>query len=129
MEQVIGFYGKRLACNDGLLRSVLRNNPRLTPCSPAKGATSIHLLGRERKEKQMNVSQKMPAYIGAKIVCAMPMSRSRAQAEIGNHEWDGEKTPEGYLVCYEDGYRSWSPKEVFERCYRPLTEKEKFLAI
>ena len=25
---------------------------------------------------------------------------------------------EGYRVKYEDGYESWSPKEVFERAYR-----------
>lgn len=25
--------------------------------------------------------------------------------------------PYGYLVCYEDGYRSYSPKDVFERGY------------
>ena len=70
---------------------------------------------------------RMPAYIGTKIVCAYPMSQSRAKAEINNSEWDGEKEPQGYLVAYEDGYRSWSPKEVFERCYRPITDKEKDL--
>lgn len=75
----------------------------------------------------MNTMQKMPAYIGTKIVCAVPMSPSKAQAEINNHEWDGKDEPQGYLVCYEDGYRSWSPKEVFERCYRPITDQEKRL--
>lgn len=26
----------------------------------------------------------------------------------------------GYKVVYEDGYESWSPKEVFEQAYLPL---------
>jgi hypothetical protein len=30
----------------------------------------------------------------------------------------GVKTEEGYKVKYEDGYESWSPKEVFEKAYR-----------
>ena len=28
----------------------------------------------------------------------------------------------GYKVVYEDGYVSWSPKDVFEAAYRPITE-------
>jgi len=28
---------------------------------------------------------------------------------------------EGYAVKYEDGYQSWSPKNVFEKAYQPLT--------
>lgn len=27
-------------------------------------------------------------------------------------------TPPGYEVVYEDGYTSWSPKDVFEKAYR-----------
>ena len=30
----------------------------------------------------------------------------------------------GYKVVYEDGYESWSPKDVFERCYREVTSEE-----
>lgn len=26
---------------------------------------------------------------------------------------------EGYKVVYEDGYESWSPKDVFEKAYKP----------
>ena len=51
-------------------------------------------------------------YIGTKIVLAW------------SQEKDGKP---GYGVRYEDGYTSWSPKEVFERCYRPITEQEKAL--
>ena len=32
--------------------------------------------------------------------------------------WESEKNGKpGYTVRYEDGYESWSPKEVFERSY------------
>ena len=51
-------------------------------------------------------------YIGTKIVFAYPLVK------------DGK---EGYSVEYEDGYISWSPKDVFERCYRPVTVQEKGL--
>ncbi|MFH1615802.1 MAG: hypothetical protein ABIG61_12065 [Planctomycetota bacterium] len=73
--------------------------------------------------------QKMPAYIGTKIVCATPMKEGFARARIKNCEVAeaAKGSPDGYLVCYEDGYLSWSPKEVFERCYRLLTENEKKL--
>jgi hypothetical protein len=31
-----------------------------------------------------------------------------------------DKKPDGYAVKYEDGYRSFSPKEPFEKAYLPL---------
>ena len=31
----------------------------------------------------------------------------------------------GYLVIYPDGYKSWSPKHVFEESYRMVSDKEK----
>ena len=36
---------------------------------------------------------------------------------------------QGYLVEYEDGYESWSPKDVFERCYRLVTASEAHMVI
>ena len=51
----------------------------------------------------------MERYIGTKIVLAEP------------EEKDGR---EGYAVVYEDGYRSWSPRETFERAYRRVTDAE-----
>ena len=44
-------------------------------------------------------------YVGTKIVDAEPMPSA-----------DGRP---GYVVVYEDQYRSWSPKEPFEVAYRP----------
>jgi hypothetical protein len=50
----------------------------------------------------------MIRYIGSKVIYAEPFARQ-------GH--DG--TAEGYTVQYEDGYISWSPKEAFEKAYRP----------
>jgi hypothetical protein len=50
------------------------------------------------------------AYVGAKIIMAVPQDR------------DGKP---GYRVGYPDGYESWSPKETFESAYREVTDAEK----
>ncbi|QQV88617.1 hypothetical protein [Kosakonia phage Kc237] len=44
-------------------------------------------------------------YVGEKIVLAWPEAK------------DGK---EGYAVKYEDGYVSWSPREVFDKAYISL---------
>jgi hypothetical protein len=36
---------------------------------------------------------------------------------------------EGYKVVYEDGYESWSPKDVFEKAYQPTDNLKFGLAI
>ena len=54
----------------------------------------------------------MKAYIGTKIILAEPLEK------------DGKL---GYKVQYPDGYTSWSPKEVFEKAYREVSDKEKDL--
>ena len=54
----------------------------------------------------------MKTYIGTKIVCGEP---------------EVKDSKEGYKVVYDDGYVSWSPKEIFERCYRPITNGEEDL--
>lgn len=78
-------------------------------------------------------SRGMETYIGTKVINATPMTR------LGYNQLRGWKIPanedpndEGYLVEYTDrvenpphvpgfkGYVSWSPKEVFERAYRPV---------
>lgn len=45
----------------------------------------------------------MDKYIGTKMIEAEPQEK------------DGKA---GYKVVYQDGYESWSPKEVFEEAYR-----------
>lgn len=76
----------------------------------------------------------MKQYIGSKIVQAEPAYRFtgvkpdyKAPGQIGNEEtialledsgWEITDKEDGYEVVYEDGYQSWSPKEVFEAAYR-----------
>lgn len=73
----------------------------------------------------------MKEYIGTKRVLAKPMARGEYNRyrgwEIPSNE-DGSEP--GYLVEYKDGgkpndprhdgYISWSPKDVFEKYYRPV---------
>lgn len=60
----------------------------------------------------------MKKYIGKKSIMASPMSKSDAERVL-NRSLSGAKGGEdGYLVEYEDGYRSWSPKETFEAAYK-----------
>lgn len=74
-------------------------------------------------------------YTGTKTVRAVPMNRGDYNAYRG---WevpaDEDPSDEGYLVEYTDGgkanmpdrkgYVSWSPKDVFERAYRPVDSIE-----
>lgn len=54
---------------------------------------------------------KMHTYIGTKTVDAYPCP---AWKNAGNHKVGDE----GYKILYEDGYVSWSPKDVFEKHYK-----------
>ena len=53
-------------------------------------------------------------YVGSKIITAYLQSKEVAAA--------GRSVvlEEGYTVIYEDGYQSWSPKDVFEKTYIAL---------
>lgn len=61
----------------------------------------------------------MKKYIGTKQVSATPAWRiggkvypkDGAVPRVMNRE-------DGYKVVYEDGYESWSPKDVFEKAYK-----------
>lgn len=61
----------------------------------------------------------MQQYIGTKIIQAKPMTRGEYNLFRG---WtipaDENPADEGYLVQYDDGYISWSPKPVFEEAYK-----------
>ena len=65
---------------------------------------------------------KMTKYTGTKTIKACPMPLGEAEKVLGrNIETSAVENREqtaGYLVEYEDGYRSWSPKEVFDKHYR-----------
>ena len=80
----------------------------------------------------------MKQYIGTKVVEAEPATLY--ELKEGGHyvkkhseEWPEESANipelsssarEGYAVRYADGYESWSPKDVFERAYLPITVNE-----
>jgi hypothetical protein len=61
------------------------------------------------------------AYIGVKMIHATPMTLLDHNLDQGG-SIDPDTYPDphvnGYQVCYEDGYISWSPKEPFESAYR-----------
>lgn len=59
-------------------------------------------------------------YTGTKTVYAAPLTRTEAATLLGrNLKSENSDEEEGYLVQYEDGYQSWSPKSTFEKAYRP----------
>lgn len=62
----------------------------------------------------------MKKYIGTKEVSATPAW----QIDGTIYPKDGVvprsmNRKDGYKVVYEDGYESWSPKDVFEEAYKP----------
>lgn len=62
----------------------------------------------------------MIKYLGVKIIYAEPMTAPEFSQQIRPLQYSGE-SQEGFKVEYEDGYVSWSPKDVFEKAYRPIT--------
>lgn len=71
----------------------------------------------------------MKSYVGSKIISAEPMTRHTFLLET-NKEVPDEPDQSGYMVIYPpDGYKSWSPAEVFENAYREVTEGEKKMIV
>lgn len=62
----------------------------------------------------------MKKYLGVKIVSAESMSSDAAYANNLLKAGVVESGEKGYKVVYEDGYESWSPKEVFEKAYKAI---------
>ena len=92
-------------------------SPILQQTSQSSNTTKQNLRTHVWKNEQ--------TYIGAKIIKAVPMSRSAYNIYKG---WQIPKNEngndDGYLVKYDNTYESWCPKEVFERYYRPITHQE-----
>ena len=57
-------------------------------------------------------------YIGTKTIMAEPMTMEQAQKVLGRELKQSTVEEDGYLVEYKDGYKSWSPKSVFEEAYK-----------
>ena len=65
----------------------------------------------------------MKKYIGTKQVSAEPMNLGEFIEQTGRNPYVNDpdmhgNNEEGYIVEYEDGYKSWSPKAVFEKAYK-----------
>ena len=65
----------------------------------------------------------MEKYLGVKLIEAREMNIFQAAAYLNRNLSNGKEpiadTP-GYLVMYENGYESWSPKDAFEKAYRKI---------
>jgi hypothetical protein len=65
----------------------------------------------------------MKTYVGTKTVKAEPMLlgeylKSYRRNPYSKSDLFHSSEEEGYLVVYPDGYKSWSPKLVFEEAYK-----------
>lgn len=59
-------------------------------------------------------------YIGTKEVSATPAWQIDGKVYLKDDVVPRTMNrKEGYKVVYEDGYESWSPKDVFEKAYKP----------
>lgn len=59
----------------------------------------------------------MRNYISIKAVTARPMNKSQFEKDTGRRILEGSAEAEGYTIKYSDGYKSWCPKEIFDRDY------------
>lgn len=72
----------------------------------------------------------MKQYIGTKLIEAEPAflctdRQMRVDIIVDQDEAATYlKSEEGYRVRYPDGYESWSPRDVFEKAYLPMTVNE-----
>ena len=92
-----------------------------------KGITQgvVHGQAKTRPETETEIIETWgKCYIGTKIIRAEPMDDHTFKKSKGIDTSNIETMGDGYRVQYDDGYISWSPKEVFERCYRPITKQE-----
>lgn len=58
----------------------------------------------------------MSKFIGVKMIEAVPITAREANDKgyrIGNHSFEED----GYEVTYNNGYKSWCPKSIFEHTY------------
>lgn len=72
----------------------------------------------------------MEKYLGVKLVDAQPFTRGQHSESKGfDKVLTGNAEDEGYQVIYEDGYESWSPKNVFEDAYRKIKTTEDLINV
>lgn len=61
----------------------------------------------------------MKKYLGVKVIKAEKCWGLDNKCVDANSEHCGREI-DGYKVVYEDGYISWSPKDVFEKAYKEV---------
>lgn len=73
----------------------------------------------------------MKKYIGTKQIEAEPMTKGEAFHKhlLRESTYEEQFDIPGYHVRYEDGYESWSPKDVFEKAYKVANTFKDRLAI
>jgi len=71
----------------------------------------------------------MKKYLGVKLIEAEPSLRECGCDRSKEDESICKCQEEGYKVIYEDGYESWSPKDVFKESYRRIDNLTFGLAI
>ena len=64
----------------------------------------------------------MKKFIGTKVIMAEPMTMAEAQKVLGREIKPATVEEDGYLVEYKDGYKSWSPKSVFDKAYHEVKD-------
>ena len=64
----------------------------------------------------------MRKFIGVKLISAKPMTNGEACMVLDRPVGNEGMEQQGYLIEYPDGYKSWSPKSVFEASYFPLSD-------
>lgn len=71
----------------------------------------------------------MKKYIGTKVIEAKPSTYFDFLKVMGRTPAEGAVDSEGYIVRYEDGYTSFSPKVVFEKAYHVFNDMSFGMAI
>ena len=97
------------------------------------GGKNLTLKEQYKLEQMSNMNE----YIGVKVVKATPAWKCEWKSGKAGVLIEGPKGREenvfvasatkaefGYKVVYEDGYESWSPKEVFDKAYLDLAIDE-----
>lgn len=77
------------------------------------------------KSLRQDAEPQFTPYVGTKLVKAKWMSKVEFERIYkGIDPPPGGVDMPGYVVIYDDGYTSWCPQAVFERCYRGITLQE-----
>jgi hypothetical protein len=137
--------------NNGKGKGNDKSKEKVVPVKPEKPIIPVkpeEKVKPEKPEKPQPIEpiEGMNLYIGVKVINAQPMMKYEALALIEGEEEIEDETEEneiiplnddevieidddeieddeeGYLVIYENGYVSWSPKAVFEEAYSLIRE-------